>query len=75
MDGGQRTAALIKYRYGNHKITASIENSIIHYKKKVVGEDGKIIYEDAVFDIKNKTFEKLPDELKEKLFMNLVIVS
>ena len=66
VDGGQRTAALIKYRYGNHKIRASIENSIIHYKKKVVGEDGKIIYEDAVFDIKNKTFEKLPDELKEK---------
>ena len=66
VDGGQRTAALIKYRYGNHKITASIENSIIHYKKKVVGEDGKIIYEDAVFDIKNKTFEKLPAELKEK---------
>lgn len=66
VDGGQRTAALIKYRYGNHKITASIENSIIHYKKKVVGEDGKIIYKDAVFDIKNKTFEKLPEELKEK---------
>lgn len=66
VDGGQRTAALIKYRYGNHKITSSIENSIIPYKKKVADEDGKIIYEDAVFDIKNKTFEKLPDELKEK---------
>lgn len=66
VDGGQRTAALIKYRYGNHKITSSIENSIIPYKKKAVSEDGKIIYEDAVFDIKNKTFEKLPDELKEK---------
>lgn len=46
--------------------TASIENSTIPYKKRVAGEDGKIIYEDAVFDIKNKTFEKLPDELKEK---------
>lgn len=66
VDGGQRTAALIKYRYGNHKITSSIENSIIPYKKKALDEDGKIIYEDAVFDIKNKTFEKLPDELKEK---------
>lgn len=66
VDGGQRTAALIKYRYGNYKITASIENSTIPYKKRVAGEDGKIIYEDAVFDIKNKTFEKLPDELKEK---------
>lgn len=66
VDGGQRTAALIKYRYGNHKITSSIENSIIPYKKKVLDEGGKTIYEDAVFDIKNKTFEKLPDELKEK---------
>lgn len=66
VDGGQRTAALIKYRYGNYKITSSIENSIIPYKKKTLDEDGKTIYEDAVFDIKNKTFEKLPDELKEK---------
>lgn len=66
VDGGQRTAALIKYRYGNHKITSSIENSIIPYKKKVLDKDGKIIYEDAVFDIKNKTFEKLPKELKER---------
>ena len=66
VDGGQRTAALIKYRYGNHKITASIENSIIPYKKKVADEEGKITYEDAVFDIKNKTFEKLPEELREK---------
>ena len=66
VDGGQRTAALIKYRYGNHKITSSIENSIIPYKKKTLDKDGKTIYEDTVFDIKNKTFEKLPDELKEK---------
>lgn len=29
-------------------------------------ENGKITYEDAEFDIKNKTYEKLPDELKEK---------
>lgn len=65
VDGGQRTAALIKYRYGNHKITSSIENSIIPYKKRMEN-GGKIIYEDALFDIKNKTFEKLPDELKEK---------
>lgn len=66
VDGGCRTAALIKYRYGNHKITPSIENSLIPYKKKVIGENGNTTYEDAVFDIKNKTYEKLPEELKEK---------
>lgn len=66
VDGGQRTVALIKYRYGNYKITSSIEDSIIPYKKKNIDENGNITYENAEFNIKNKTYEKLPDELKEK---------
>ena len=66
VDGGCRTAALIKFKYGNHKITSSIENSLIPYKKKIVDKNGNITYEDAVFDIKNKTYEKLPEELREK---------
>lgn len=66
VDGGCRTAALRKFREMNYKITSSIENSLIPYKKKVVEEDGSISYEDAVFDIKNKTYEKLPEELREK---------
>ncbi len=66
VDGGCRTAALRKFREMNYKITSSIENSLIPYKKKVVGENGVVSYEDAVFDIKNKTYEKLPEELKEK---------
>lgn len=66
VDGGCRTVALIKFRYMNYKITSSIENSFIPYKKKVVGESGNITYEDAVFDIKNKTFDKFPEELREK---------
>lgn len=65
-DGGCRSAALSKFRYGNYKITSAIEDSIISYKKKVKADSGKIIWEDAVFDIKNKTYEKLPDELKKK---------
>lgn len=66
VDGGCRTAALRKFREMNYKITSSIENSLISYKKKVVEEDGSISYKDAVFDIKNKTYEKLPEELKDK---------
>ena len=66
VDGGCRTAALRKFREMNYKITSSIENSLIPYKKKVMDEEGKITYEDAVFDIKNKTYEKLPEELKDK---------
>lgn len=66
VDGGCRTAALRKFREMNYKITSSIENSLIPYKKKVTDEHGNITYEDAVFDIKNKTYDKLPEELKEK---------
>ena len=66
VDGGCRTAALSQFRYGNHKITSSIENSLIPYKKKVADVNGNVTYEDAVFDIKNKTYEKLPEELREK---------
>lgn len=66
VDGGSRTAAFMMYRYGNHKISASVENSIIPYKKKNKDEDGNIIWENADFDIKGKTYEQLPDELKKK---------
>ena len=66
VDGGSRTAAFMMFRYGNHKISSSVENSIIPYKKKVKDESGKFIWEDASFDIKGKTYDQLPDELKKK---------
>ena len=74
VDGGQRTAALKKYRHGNYKITSAVENSRISYKAKVRDENGKVIldpvgnvvWEDASFDIRNKSYEKLPEELKKK---------
>ena len=74
VDGGQRSGAFRKYRYGNYKITSSIENSVIPYKAKVTDEqgnvmkdgNGNIIWEETTFDIKNKTYEQLPSELKKK---------
>lgn len=65
-DGGQRSAALRWFRYGGYKITSAIEDSVIPYKKKIKTENGELEWEDAEFDIKNKTFEKLPDELKKR---------
>ena len=66
VDGGCRTAALRKFREMNYTITTAVESALIPYKKKVTGENGLITYEDAVFDIKNKTYDRLPEELKEK---------
>lgn len=65
-DGGCRSAALNSFWNGTHKITSAIENSLIPYKRKIKKDDGGIEWEDATFDIKNKTFEKLPEELKKK---------
>ena len=73
VDGMQRSSALIKFRYGNYKITSSIEDSIIKYQVKMRDENGKvmrdeddsIMWESREFDIKNKTYDMLPEELKK----------
>ena len=66
VDGGSRTAAFQMIRFGNHKIKSSVENPIIPYKKLVKDENGKTKFEDAEFDIRNKTFEQFPKELQKK---------
>ena len=66
VDGGSRTAAFKMIRFGNHKIKSSVENPIIPYKKLVKDENEKTKFEDAEFDIRNKTFEQFPKELQKK---------
>ena len=66
VDGGSRTAAFKMIRFGNHKIKSSVENPIIPYKKLIKDENGKTKFEDAEFDIRNKTFEQFPKELQKK---------
>lgn len=66
VDGGSRTAAFQMIRYGNYKIKSSVENPIIEYKKMVKDDNGKIKWEDAEFDVRNKTYEQFPKELQKK---------
>lgn len=66
LDGGSRTAAFMMFRYGNWKISSSVEDPIIPYKKKSKNENGDIIWEDTTFNIKGKTYDQLPEELKKK---------
>ena len=66
VDGGCRSAALNKFRYGNYKITSAIENPVIVYQRKFVDDDGNERWEEETFNIKGKTYEKLPEELKDK---------
>lgn len=66
VDGGQRTAALTRFRYGNYKITKMVGNSTVAYKEKAKDDKGSIKWIDTTFDIRNKSYDKLPDELKKK---------
>ena len=66
VDGGSRTAAFLMIRYGNHKIKASVENPIIKYNKMNKNEKGKIVWEEAEFDIRNKTYDQFPKELQKQ---------
>lgn len=65
VDGGSRTAAFMMIRYGNYKVKSSVENPIIHYKSMNKDENGNTVWEDAEFDIRNKTYEQFPKELQK----------
>lgn len=74
IDGLQRTTSLRMFRFGNYKITSALRNSIISYRevekddkgKPVEDENGDYVWNECTFDIKGKTYDELPDELKKQ---------
>ncbi len=74
IDGLQRSSTLSMFRYANTKITKSLDEYIVAYQRKVLDEcgnvkrdaQGEIVWETAAFDIRNKTYGQLPEELKER---------
>lgn len=74
VDGGQRTETLLQFKFYGYKITNNLRSYMIPYKKKLVNQNGEIIrdeygnikYEIEEFDIRNKKYEDLPQELKNK---------
>ncbi len=74
IDGLQRSSSLSMFRYANTRITKNIEEYMISYQRKILDENGnpkrdgqgEIIWETAECDIRNKTYDQLPEELKER---------
>ena len=74
IDGLQRSSSLSMFRYGNTKITKSLDEYMVTYQRNVLDENGnvqrdekgEIIWEVAEFDIRNKTYAQLPEELKNR---------
>lgn len=74
IDGLQRSSTLAMFRYGNTRISKNIDEYMVTYQRKILDENGKpmrdeqgeIMWETATFDIRNKTYDQLPEELKER---------
>lgn len=74
VDAGQRTETLYRFKYEGYKITKNLRSYLIPYNKKKVDENGEFIRDEygnieceiEMFDIRNKTYNDLPDELKSK---------
>lgn len=74
IDGLQRSSSLSMFRYANTRIAKSLDEYMVMYQRKISDENGKpkrdeqgeIIWESAEFDIRNKTYDQLPEELKER---------
>lgn len=74
IDGLQRSTSLKMYRYGNYRITSAVRNPRIRYRAKAIDtngnivkdKNGDIVWKEAEFDIQNRTYDELPDELKKQ---------
>lgn len=66
IDGLQRSTCYRLFRYGNYKITSSIKNSVVWYRKKNINDNGKTTWDYEEYDIKGKTYDDLPKELKQR---------
>lgn len=74
IDGLQRSSSLSLFRYGNTKIAKNLDEYMVTYQRKILDgngkpkrdEQGEIMWESVECDIRNKTYDQLPEELKER---------
>lgn len=74
IDGLQRSSTLSLFRYANTKITKSLDEYMVTYQRKVLDENGnpkrdehnELLWESVEYDIRNKTYDQLPEELKDR---------
>lgn len=74
IDGLQRSSSLFLFRYGNTKITKGLDEYMVRYQRKVIDENGRpkrdakgeLVWESVECDIRNKTYDQLPEELKDR---------
>lgn len=62
------------FRYVNTKITKNLDEYMVTYQRKILDGNGnpqrdgqnEIMWETVTYDIRNKTYNQLPEELKDR---------
>ena len=75
VDGLQRSTALMMFRHGSYRVSASVEEPVISYRAKArdsegnvkIDGNGDVCWEGREFDIRRKTYKQMPEEL-QKIF-------
>lgn len=74
IDGLQRSSTLSLFRYGNTRITKDLDEYIVTYQRKILDdngnpkrdEQGELLWESVEYDIRSKTYDQLPEELRDR---------
>lgn len=74
IDGLQRSSSLSLFRYANTRITKNIDEYMVTYQRKILDkngnlkrdEHGELMWESVAYDIRNRTYEQIPEELKDR---------
>lgn len=74
IDGLQRSSSLSLFKYANTRITKNVDEYMVTYQRKMLDENGnpkrdgkgELIWESVKYDIRNKTYDQLPEELQDR---------
>lgn len=74
IDGLQRSSSLSLFKYANTRITKNLDEYMVTYQRKILDENGnperdgqgEIIWESVQCDVRNKTYNQLPEELRDR---------
>lgn len=74
IDGLQRSTSLSMFKYANTKIAKSIDEYMVTYQRKILDKNGnvkrdensEILWESVEYDIRGKSYDQLPEELKDR---------
>lgn len=65
IDGLQRSTTIENFKAGRFALGRKIDPCVIEYQESMKDENGEITYKNVSYDLRGKSYEELPEKLKE----------